>query len=74
MPLEFTDLTSQFILPETKQVPLERMEELFAPGLRPWRAHAVVMGRIHEANAARKMEEGSHDSLEKASSDQIENA
>ncbi|KAF9455847.1 general substrate transporter [Collybia nuda] len=61
-----------FILPETKQVPLERMEELFAPGLKPWRAHTVVMGRIHDANAARKIEEGSHDSLEKVSNDHKE--
>jgi hypothetical protein len=65
---------SQFILPETKQVPLERMEELFAPGLKPWRAHGVVMGRIHDANAARKLEEGSHDSLEKVSHEHTERA
>ncbi|KAJ7760202.1 general substrate transporter [Mycena olivaceomarginata] len=34
-----------FILPETKQVPLERMEELFAPGVKPWKAHDIVMAR-----------------------------
>ncbi|KAJ7065416.1 general substrate transporter [Mycena amicta] len=38
-----------FILPETKQVPLERMEELFEPGMKPWKAHGIVMGRLHES-------------------------
>ncbi|TFK41779.1 hypothetical protein BDQ12DRAFT_663794 [Crucibulum laeve] len=42
-----------FILPETKQVPLERMEELFAPGLKPWKAHAVVMGRMRVSHEKR---------------------
>ncbi len=37
-----------FILPETKTVPLERMNELFAPGLKPWKAHGVVMSRTHD--------------------------
>ncbi|GLB38972.1 putative major facilitator superfamily, sugar transporter (TC 2.A.1.1) family protein [Lyophyllum shimeji] len=51
-----------FILPETKQIPLERMEELFAPGLKPWRAHAVVMARIQEDNSTSVHEERkSHD-------------
>ncbi|KAF7371113.1 hypothetical protein MSAN_00746300 [Mycena sanguinolenta] len=49
-----TDSASlQFILPETKQVPLERMEELFAPGVKPWRAHAIVMARVHETRQLR---------------------
>ncbi|KAJ7780152.1 hypothetical protein DFH07DRAFT_765451 [Mycena maculata] len=43
-----------FILPETKQVPLERMEELFEPGLKPWKAHAVVMARVHESRLERR--------------------
>ncbi|KAJ6485546.1 general substrate transporter [Mycena sanguinolenta] len=42
-----------FILPETKQVPLERMEELFAPGVKPWKAHAIVMARVHETRQMR---------------------
>ncbi|KAG6910709.1 hypothetical protein DXG01_008239 [Tephrocybe rancida] len=48
-----------FILPETKQVPLERMEELFEPGLKPWRAHSVVMARVYEQNAERMLEQKS---------------
>jgi len=62
-----------FILPETKQIPLERMEELFAPGLEPWRAHAVVMARIQEDNTAR-IHEGrkSHDFSDKPSHDHSE--
>ncbi|KAJ7777154.1 general substrate transporter [Mycena metata] len=42
-----------FILPETKQVPLERMEELFEPGMKPWKAHGIVMARVHESRLAR---------------------
>ncbi|KAJ7066773.1 general substrate transporter [Mycena belliarum] len=42
-----------FILPETKQVPLERMEELFEPGMKPWKAHAIVMARVHETRLQR---------------------
>ncbi|KAJ7609040.1 general substrate transporter [Roridomyces roridus] len=42
-----------FILPETKQVPLERMEELFAPGMKPWKAHDIVMARVHESRGLR---------------------
>ena len=38
----------KFLLPETKQVPLENMDDLFAPGLFAWRAHGVVMRRIAE--------------------------
>ncbi|KAF8997709.1 quinate permease [Cyathus striatus] len=37
-----------FIIPETKKVPLERMEELFASGLRPWKAHGIVIRRVKE--------------------------
>jgi len=35
-------------LPETKQVPLENIDDLFAPGLSAWGAHGVVMRRIAE--------------------------
>ncbi|KAJ7233106.1 general substrate transporter [Mycena rebaudengoi] len=42
-----------FILPETKQIPLERMEELFAPGLPARHAHATVMARMHETRLGR---------------------
>jgi hypothetical protein len=44
----------QFILPETKQIPLERMEELFEPGMKPWKAHGIVMARVHETRLQRK--------------------
>ncbi|KAJ7846291.1 general substrate transporter [Mycena leptocephala] len=43
-----------FILPETKQIPLERMEELFEPGMKPWKAHGIVMARVHETRLQRK--------------------
>ncbi|KNZ73258.1 putative quinate permease [Termitomyces sp. J132] len=61
-----------FILPETKQVPLERMEELFAPGLKPWRAHSVVMARVHEQNAATANGRTFRDFLGKPSHDRSE--
>ncbi|KAL0576054.1 hypothetical protein V5O48_005912 [Marasmius crinis-equi] len=37
-----------FFVPETKQIPLERMEELFAPGVKAWRAHDLVMRSIRD--------------------------
>ncbi|KIY73967.1 general substrate transporter [Cylindrobasidium torrendii FP15055 ss-10] len=37
-----------FLLPETKTVPLERMDELFASDVKPWRAHAIVTQRMQE--------------------------
>ncbi|KAG6901926.1 hypothetical protein C0995_006637 [Termitomyces sp. Mi166 len=63
-----------FVLPETKQVPLERMEELFAPGLKPWKAHSVVMARVHEQNAvgAKAPERSSRDLSQKPSHDHSE--
>ncbi|CAK5268041.1 unnamed protein product [Mycena citricolor] len=42
-----------FVVPETKQIPLERMEELFASDMKPWRAHDIVMARVHASRAAR---------------------
>ncbi|KAJ7709006.1 MFS quinate transporter QutD [Mycena rosella] len=48
-----------FILPETKQIPLERMEELFEPGMKPWNAHGIVMARVHESRLQRKDAQGS---------------
>jgi len=35
-----------FLLPETKNVPLEEMNRLFAPGLKPWKAYKVVMADV----------------------------
>ncbi|KAF9477819.1 MFS quinate transporter QutD [Pholiota conissans] len=34
-----------FVLPESRQVPLERMNELFDNDVRPWEAHDIVMSR-----------------------------
>ncbi len=50
----------QFILPESRQVPLERMNELFAPGVKPWKAHAIVMSRTRDERMA---DEGSVDQV-----------
>ncbi|KAF8211091.1 hypothetical protein K438DRAFT_1808793 [Mycena galopus ATCC 62051] len=63
-----------FILPETKQVPLERMEELFAPGVKPWKAHAIVMARVHETRQLRNDASGkeSPSSFEKNQDDRVE--
>ncbi|KAG6856925.1 hypothetical protein H0H87_012176 [Tephrocybe sp. NHM501043] len=63
-----------FILPETKQVPLERMEELFEPGLKPWRAHSVVMARVHEQNIRAREERPSRDYPEKPSHEASDNS
>lgn len=40
-----------FFLPETKNVPLEEMDRLFAKGLRPWRANKVVMADVRAVHA-----------------------
>ncbi|KAF8873773.1 general substrate transporter [Infundibulicybe gibba] len=37
------------VLPETKQIPLEYIDDLFAPGLRPWNAHDVVARRVEDS-------------------------
>jgi hypothetical protein len=37
-----------FLIPETKNVPLEDMDRLFAPDLKRWKAHKIVM---HEVRA-----------------------
>jgi hypothetical protein len=29
------------------------MEELFAPGVKPWKAHDIVMARVHETRQLR---------------------
>ncbi|KAK0192608.1 quinate permease [Armillaria mellea] len=42
-----------FLLPETKQIPLEHMEDLFAPGVKPWHAHDIVMAKIRNENGMR---------------------
>jgi sugar porter (SP) family MFS transporter len=39
-----------FLLPETKNVPLEEMDRLFAPGLKPWKANKVVMADVRVAH------------------------
>jgi len=44
----------QSILPETRQVPLERINELFAPGVKPWQAHGVVISKTREEKMHRR--------------------
>ncbi|KAI3614247.1 quinate permease [Moniliophthora roreri] len=36
------------LVPETKQIPLERIEDLFAPGVKAWRAHDQVVKAMHD--------------------------
>lgn len=47
-----------FFLPETRLVPLERMNELFSRDLPPWKAHEVVMSQARKANLV----QGNYDS------------
>ncbi|KAJ7173454.1 quinate permease-like protein [Mycena filopes] len=64
-----------FIIPETKQVPLERMEELFEPGMKPWKAHGIVMARVHETRSQCKdarAESPASGSFEKAREERVE--
>ncbi|KAE9400105.1 hypothetical protein BT96DRAFT_657693 [Gymnopus androsaceus JB14] len=57
-------------VPETKQVPLERMEEIFAPGLPAWRAHSTVVRELrsekHEYGNGEEKDQGSVETFEKA--------
>lgn len=39
-----------FLLPETKSVPLEQMDQLFDKSLKPWRAHEAVMADLQAMN------------------------
>jgi hypothetical protein len=34
-------------------VPLERINELFAPGVKPWQAHGIVLSKTREENMHR---------------------
>ncbi|KAI5450792.1 hypothetical protein NCC49_002798 [Naganishia albida] len=38
-----------FFVRETSEIPLERMNELFDPEIKAWRAHGVIMNRMREA-------------------------
>ncbi|KAF5360006.1 hypothetical protein D9758_007615 [Tetrapyrgos nigripes] len=42
------------LLPETKQVPLERMDELFGSDVKAWNAHKIVMARMIHQNDTSK--------------------
>ncbi|KAJ9128044.1 hypothetical protein QFC24_000335 [Naganishia onofrii] len=44
---------------ETAGVPLERMNELFSPELKPWQAHGIVMSRHNAAQEASNSENAS---------------
>ncbi|KAL0069337.1 hypothetical protein AAF712_003702 [Marasmius tenuissimus] len=46
-------------IPETKQIPLERMEELFAPGVKAWRAHAQVVQSMRDGEPLQRTSSGS---------------
>ncbi|KAF5381404.1 hypothetical protein D9757_009042 [Collybiopsis confluens] len=35
-----------FLLPETKRIPLEYMDDLFGADVKPWNAHRIVMARV----------------------------
>ena len=37
-----------FLVPETKGIPLEDTNSLFREGLKPWKAHAVVLAEVGE--------------------------
>jgi hypothetical protein len=37
-----------FLVPETKGIPLEDVNSLFRKGLRPWKAHPVVLAEIRQ--------------------------
>lgn len=43
-----------FFIPETKQIPLERMDDIFAPGLPARHAHKRVMEMIQNEQHAYK--------------------
>lgn len=34
-------------------MPLERINELFAPGVKPWQAHGIVLSKTREENMHR---------------------
>ena len=40
-----------FLVPETKGIPLEDINSLFRKGLKPWRAHGVVLEEIRARHA-----------------------
>ncbi|KAK0238131.1 quinate permease [Armillaria nabsnona] len=64
-----------FLLPETKQIPLEHMEDLFAPGVKPWHAHDIVMAKIRNETRMRVSGNNSSEYVadEKVDQEQVEN-
>ncbi|KAJ3726380.1 general substrate transporter [Lentinula guzmanii] len=57
-----------FYVPETKQVPLERMDDIFAPGLPSRRAHRTVMRSVEQEQHAYKGKGGKGQGLKAKSS------
>ena len=43
-----------FLLPETRGIPLEDVDDLFRKGLKPWRAHSVVLAEIKRRTLERE--------------------
>jgi sugar porter (SP) family MFS transporter len=63
-----------FFLPETRLVPLERMNELFSRDLPPWRAHDVVMSQARKGNATQAGYDNSNKENESARASVMSNS
>ncbi|KAJ4219560.1 hypothetical protein NW759_007948 [Fusarium solani] len=59
-------------VPETKGVPLEKMDMLFDQGLKPWRAHRAVMKQLQELDSNNINSVMEQNVLDKEGSDQVE--
>ncbi|KAJ7599074.1 MFS quinate transporter QutD [Mycena floridula] len=61
-------------IPETAQIPLERMDELFAPDVRAWNAHRIVRERMMDrmANAEQGKIHRESGSFTKGEEDRLE--
>ncbi|KAK0203708.1 hypothetical protein DFS33DRAFT_1431423 [Desarmillaria ectypa] len=70
----FSILYVYFLLPGTKQIPLEHMEDLFTPGVKLLRAHAIVMAKIRNENGMRASGNNSSEYVadEKVDQEQVE--
>ncbi|UPL02715.1 hypothetical protein LCI18_013649 [Fusarium solani-melongenae] len=59
-------------MPETKGVPLEKMDMLFDQGLKPWRAHKAVMKQLQELDSNNINSGFEQKVLDKEESDHLE--
>lgn len=63
-----------FLIPETKGIPLEKMDSLFEPSLPARRAHKVVLAEVQAEDREFRRQSVGHESAEESKERDIVNA